>query len=207
MTHGYELGVDRTAEERAGKILTSTGRLLDVFNPQPRDLDIRDIAAGLSKACRYAGQIPNGIFYSVAQHSILVSRRFEGAYTRMTALLHDAEEAYLGDLCSPIKVHCPEFARVGDRLRVAILDKFSVAFNPEDGLSENIHEADDAVYRLERLSFWHPEIENEQAYEERWGSIDPALRIRPWTHITAEAEFLREFDQINQALERMKDGR
>lgn len=190
-----DLCLDKVRGDDRGRILTSTGRYLDPLNPDPKDLDIRDIAAGLAKACRYAGQLPDYQFYSVAQHSVRVSRRFSWPYDRMNALLHDAEEAYLGDMASPIKKSFPELKAAGDKLRLAIIDKFSVAFNPEDGLCEFIHEADDAEYRLERQSFW-PGSE-----------IDPALKIRAWSPLTAECEFLREFHLINNALEDLKDGR
>lgn len=93
-------------------IETASGRFLDLLKPNPDDIYLSDIASGLSKCCRYAGQIK--VFYSVAEHSVLVHDlvRHEWKETRDTdtpsgllqaALFHDAAEAYIGDITSPAK--------------------------------------------------------------------------------------------------------
>lgn len=81
-------------------ILTATGRRLDLIGSTAADIDALDIARGLSRACRFAGQtVP---FYSVAQHSVLASYLVPPE-DALHALLHDAAEAYLGDLTGPLK--------------------------------------------------------------------------------------------------------
>lgn len=72
----------------------------DPLHPDPDLIDIRDIAQGLGHTCRFNGQVVN--FYSVAQHSIMVSKIVPDEY-RLHALLHDAAEAYLGDVVRPLK--------------------------------------------------------------------------------------------------------
>lgn len=95
----------RETQDRAGKIRTFTGRYVNPLEMLPADLNIIDIAHHLSLLCRYTGACPE--FYSVGQHSISVARRADPARMnpglRLAALLHDAAEAYLNDIASPVK--------------------------------------------------------------------------------------------------------
>lgn len=87
---------------RDGQPITPTagGGTFRLLSPVAADVDFRDIAEGLAKACRFAGQIP--VFYSVAQHSVIVAEMLP-AEARPYGLLHDAHEAFVGDLISPVK--------------------------------------------------------------------------------------------------------
>ena len=90
-------------ERRGGSILTYTGRTFWPLDPRPEDIDVRDIAHALSLQCRFSGHCRE--FYSVAQHSCLVAEaaaQVNLAYA-LPGLLHDASEAYLIDLPSPLK--------------------------------------------------------------------------------------------------------
>lgn len=87
-------------------IPTFTGRLVNVLDLKPADVDIRDIAHALSLYCRFTGH--SQFHYSVAQHSLLVSRLVP-ARLALHGLLHDASEAYLGDISRPLK-HSPTMA-------------------------------------------------------------------------------------------------
>lgn len=84
---------------------TFTGKQVDPFDMVPDDVCIEDIAHHLSLACRYNGAVP--YHYSVGQHSLLVADllMLHGADPRLelAGLLHDASEAYLGDVTTPIK--------------------------------------------------------------------------------------------------------
>lgn len=77
-------------------------RLVDSLHLEPGDVSIHDIAHGLAHICRFLGQVPQ--FYSVAQHCCLVSAAVPWEYA-MTGLLHDAAEAYMGDISGPMKKH------------------------------------------------------------------------------------------------------
>lgn len=66
-------------------------------------LDFRDVSRSISKICRYNGACK--LFYSVAEHSMILADTFEEPELKMYALLHDAQEAYLGDNCEPFKGH------------------------------------------------------------------------------------------------------
>jgi hypothetical protein len=81
-------------------IQTYSGGKVDLLDPRPDQFNVTDVAHALSNLCRYTGHVPR--FYSVAQHSVLVSRQVppEDAFA---GLMHDAAEAYVGDCSSPLK--------------------------------------------------------------------------------------------------------
>ena len=92
-------------------IQSASGSYLDLHNLKPEDIQVTDIAHHLSHLCRFGGATFE--FYSVAEHSIHVARVVNTMLGRpdlaMAALMHDASEAYLGDMRTPIK-HMPEMA-------------------------------------------------------------------------------------------------
>lgn len=82
-------------------IMTATGNQVFPLTPDPRSISIEDIAMSLSRMCRFGGHsIP---FYSVAEHSVHVASLVSHS-KRLAALLHDATEAYLGDIILPVKI-------------------------------------------------------------------------------------------------------
>ena len=98
---------------------TASGKPFWVGDPRPEDVRIEDIAAQLSRICRFGGALKDGYYedwnmgidagtwvhfetYSVAQHCVLVSRNVPPEYA-LEGLLHDAAEAYIGDMIKPIK--------------------------------------------------------------------------------------------------------
>jgi 5'-deoxynucleotidase YfbR-like HD superfamily hydrolase len=113
---------------------TYTGRKFYVFDPRPEDVDIVDIAHSLSLTCRFNGHTKE--FYSVAQHSIHVCNVFnrlakaegleDSNEAHLCALLHDATEAYVGDLIRPIKLGIPEFKRIEESIWKCILERFDL---------------------------------------------------------------------------------
>lgn len=110
-------------------ISTASGRLLDFAAPTEDMIEPYDIAAGLSRACRFAGQLSGEIeHYSVAQHSLilacLVRRQTTSPDLVAAALLHDAHEAYTGDLITPLKSALPGIEALHARLDRAIADRF-----------------------------------------------------------------------------------
>jgi len=87
------------------KIRTASGKLVDLLNPQPNDIDFRDIGHALSHLCRFTGHTK--YFYSVAQHSLMMAEIVSHP-ARNYALLHDAKEAFIQDLSTPLK-HALEY--------------------------------------------------------------------------------------------------
>jgi uncharacterized protein len=86
-----------------------SGRRLDLINPSAMDIEIEDIAHGLSRVARWNGQTIGDYPFSVAQHSVIVEQiawRLEPDASRqwlLSALVHDASEYVVGDMISPFK--------------------------------------------------------------------------------------------------------
>ncbi len=131
-----------------------SGRRLDLFDPTPVDIEIEDIAHGLSFVARWNGQTSGDFPFSVAEHSLLVEELFSAleprasACWRLAALLHDAPEYVIGDLISPVKGAVgPGYAALEARLKAAIHIRF--------GLPATLpHAVEQAIKRADRLSAW-----------------------------------------------------
>jgi len=103
---------------------TYRGRRVDFEAPDPATICIADIAHSLAMQCRYTGQCQR--FYSVAEHSVFCSRWLEAhghdRRLQLLGLLHDAAEAYLGDLHPYLKRLFPEWNTYAARLDAAIYE-------------------------------------------------------------------------------------
>ncbi len=126
-------------KERYGDFIkTYTGKMFYPLDPRIEEIDIIDIAHALSNICRFTGHCNE--YFSVAQHSVLVSQYAKSLVEKQQALLHDASEAYLSDISSPLK-RCFEFfeyRKAEERLQSIIFLKFNL---PEKILS-SIEEID-----------------------------------------------------------------
>lgn len=128
---------------------TFSGRFFDYEFPAPEQISIEDIAHALSHICRFGGHTRT--FYSVAEHSVLVSRLLEqssAARYQLAALLHDGHEAYLGDLPTPLKVAIGESYRVMVAGADAAIGAY-LGINPGDFHSAAVRWADAVALRLE----------------------------------------------------------
>ncbi len=105
-------------------VCTSGGRILDIMKPNILDINIVDIANSLSRQCRFNGNTNR--FYSVCQHSILVSNIINPVFA-VEGLLHDSTEAYIGDIVSPIKSFLPEFQKIESILWKSICRKYGLS--------------------------------------------------------------------------------
>ncbi|MBC7131687.1 MAG: HD family hydrolase [Roseovarius sp.] len=131
-----------------------SGRRLDLLDPTPVDIEIEDIAHGLSFVARWNGQTLGDHPYSVAEHSLLVERIFgrlsPGAAVRwrLAALLHDAPEYVIGDMISPVKAAVgPGYEALDERLTAAIHIRFGLPATIPDAVRRQIKRAD-------RISAW-----------------------------------------------------
>lgn len=134
-------------------ITTYTGNRFDYSQPQKDNIDIEDIGHALSNNCRFNGHINQ--FFSVAQHSVLVCYLVTemGGTTkeRMEALLHDAPEAYLSDMPTPVKVMLPYYRVMEKRIAKVIGDVFNIDLV---NLSQKVHRADRLALGLEAHTFF-----------------------------------------------------
>lgn len=110
-----------------------SGRRLDLLDPTPMDIEIEDIAHGLSFVARWNGQTKGDFAYSVAEHSILVTNIFkrmnpkEPSKWQLAALLHDAPEYVIGDMISPVKAAVgPGYEDLDERLATAVHLRFGL---------------------------------------------------------------------------------
>ena len=124
-------------------ILTASGKHFDYADPQPDQIDINDILVGLSNESRFAGQ--TNVFYSVAQHSVHVASLVDEEHT-LEALLHDASEAYLKDIPSPLKALLPDYRATEAKVNAVIRDKFHLPAM----LSPQVKQADFVMLATER---------------------------------------------------------
>lgn len=172
--------------QSAVTIQTYVGEMFDIFNPIREQIHLKDISHALSMLCRYGGH--SRTFYSVAEHSFLMAQHFEERREydlARAALLHDASEAYMGDLVRPIKLRMPEYRKAEDVLLFHILSKFGIP--PEIPFA--VKEADLRICNDERAALMH---------ERPWSpSIDdlPALGVdvNGWFPIEAEQNYLDLF--------------
>lgn len=107
---------------RGDWIHTFTGRFFPL-DPRENEIDIETIAHALSNLCRFGGHVNR--FYSVAQHSVLCSRMAPDEH-KLEALLHDASEAYLVDMPSPIKAMLPDYKAMEHNIELVIAAKFNL---------------------------------------------------------------------------------
>ena len=133
-----------------------SGRRLDLLDPTPVDVEIEDIAHGLSFVARWNGQTRGDWPYSVAEHSLLVADLFEAAAPaadhrwRLAALLHDAPEYVIGDMISPVKRHVgPGYAEMDARLAAAIHLRFGLPAALPPRIKRLVKRADAASAWLE----------------------------------------------------------
>lgn len=104
---------------------TYTGLMFWPMDPLPEDINISDIAHALSNLCRYNGHCES--FYSVAQHSVLVSEIVPAKYA-LEGLLHDAAESYIGDMIRPLKTHLLIYKDIECEIEKCIAQKFKLTY-------------------------------------------------------------------------------
>lgn len=121
-----------------------SGVLFDYGAPEKCEVEITDIAAALSKVCRFAGHIHQ--FYSVAQHAVNTSRIVPPQFA-FDALLHDTAEAFTNDLPTPLKFAVPIFKELELKIESAMADRFGFGFP----LAPEVKHADLQMLMIEKL--------------------------------------------------------
>lgn len=106
-------------------IQTHSGIMVDLVEPTANMICIEDIAHALSQICRFTGHLNQ--FYSVAQHSLMVCDLLPDEL-KLTGLLHDAAEAYTGDMASPLKSLCREYRLIQENFEQVIANKYNLVY-------------------------------------------------------------------------------
>ncbi len=107
-----------------------SGRLIDINNMSEKDIHLSDISHHLTKLCRYGGSMPLYKHYSVASHSLALcyyalDHGFSEDVARL-ALMHDASEAYLGDIVAGLKQHLPDYQAIESKVMGVIFTKYNI---------------------------------------------------------------------------------
>lgn len=159
-------------------IQTSQGAAFDFAHIDPDAINPLDIAAGLSKECRYTGQCP--YFYSVAQHCYYAREYIVNQYNvkpwhplAQAALLHDGSEAYCKDLSSPLKAMMRHIME--NMYGPHVLD-------PYDLIERDLHEAIRKRFGITKEMFYDPRVKeaDRRVYATERLALFPDETKRPW---------------------------
>ncbi len=175
--------------------LTHSGKLVDIQNISENDIDIGDIAHGLAKICRYNGSLDFNKHASVAQHCVLLSNYCLEHYNidiARAALLHDAAEAYIGDMPSAAKKLCPDFQALDNKITDIIYNKYDVNLLKEE--KEILSSVDKRIV-LDETAILFPD-HFYIFYAEMRGIQSLGLDIGFWSMRTAQHEYLQQFDYL-----------
>ncbi len=172
-----------SAINTSSSIQTAQGRYFDYLNPDGDSIDIHDIAHALSRICRFGGH--TRFHYSVAQHSFLTSI-IVPPEDALAALLHDAAEAFIGDIPSPLKALLPDYKAIEKRVEAAVLSKFGLPYD----LPESVKEADIILLATERRDLL---LEQESEWTILHGAKPLPERIKSITCEQAMELFLYRF--------------
>jgi hypothetical protein len=166
---------------------TVSGRVISILHPYPDDIEIGDIAHALSNICRFGGHTTS--FFSVAQHSIIVSHLLPPKLG-LWGLLHDASEAYLTDIPRPLKIHLNgRYAELEKLFMDVICEKFGL---PTEEPPE-VNEADQVALVTERRDLL---VEQSVEWDIKARPIGSGYKISPMEPWFAKHRFLGEFSLI-----------
>lgn len=168
-------------------MLGTNGEHVHFLNPASSPLLIDTIAHNLARLARYTG-CTRGRPYSVAQHSVLASRIVSPGY-ELEALLHDASEAYLNDISSPLKSLLPDYRTIERGFDAAIRRRYALPAQESD----EVHHADLVMLATEYRDLM-PEDSEEWDIIRDIAPLDQ--RVRPWPYWWAEFQFRRRFNAL-----------
>lgn len=179
----------------ANKIKLYNGIMFDPFRPKAEDIDIVNIAHGLSREPRFSGQNP-GLPYTVAQHSVLTSYNCRQPY-QLDGLLHDFPEGLgLRDIASPLKKHWTmrPYRRAENRLLRMGLERYECHWP----LHDEVHRVDAMMFEFEKEALWGGPVANHywciEGPNGTWMRDPKELEV--WSPARAEHEFLVRFAEL-----------
>jgi hypothetical protein len=169
--------------ERGEWMQTRNGIAFYPIDPRPEEINIFDISSALSKQCRYAGHCIRP--YSVAEHCVHVSMASPHEYA-LTALMHDASEAYLVDIPRPLKRMMSQYREIEAKLEQVIADKYNLTYP----FPKAVKDIDNRILSDER-------IQNMSKPPMPWNTdenLEPiGITLQYWSPARANEEFLDAF--------------
>lgn len=171
----------------------AAGRYIDITAPRPSDITIDDIALSLSRECRF-GNFTRSV-YTVAQHSVNVACQVRAMggdrVAQLIGLLHDAHEAYIGDVPTPHKtVYGAAFKNVEAALLLAVCTRFDVPAPSQ--WPALIHEADERLLHAEAKRLM-PDCD---WYDESKAGVSSMCDLDCWIEGKARHKFLDLFYRL-----------
>lgn len=172
------------------QIQTISGLWFDFKNPKTDQISLHDIAWSQSMSVRYGGHLYRQ--YNIADHSLNVCDLLRDwgfdELTQIHGLLHDAPEAYTGDIVTPLKLMLNEMAGIEDNIYNVICDAFSI---PLLGDYSMVHKADKYMYEVERFSGFVRNVD---------GIIDHGIRVTPRSQMDSYTQFMQRFFDLHAKL-------
>lgn len=167
------------------EVLITNGTLFNFYEPEKSEFTIEDIAHSLSNLCRFTGHVKD--FYSVAQHSYMVSMLVP-AHLALDGLLHDAAEAFMGDVSTPLKQLLPHYKAIERAVEREVLGRFGVT----PGEHPEVKHADIQMFATERRC-----LTNHPDKDKAFHGIEPLdwgiVALQP---AAAKAFFLKRFHDL-----------
>jgi len=168
------------------RMLTFTGKLVNPLDLHQDDICIEDIAHALAYQCRYNGHTKK--FYSVAEHCILLAVTDEYPGPPGMKLMHDAAEAYLPDVCCPLKNYLEGFKEIEENVMKVVSKVFGLPLF-KGVINDAVKEGDSKIIYWESKALM-PE-------HEVWGEpTKPFVELLGLTPWQAEELFLKLFSEI-----------
>ncbi len=168
-------------------IATATGNQFWPMDPRPDEIYITDIALSLSKICRWTGHVSE--FISVAQHCVNVSNYGKTKNEKRWGLLHDAAEAYIGDMSSPLKKSMPKFCNAEEKIVKAVARKFGLSLP----WPKRVDDYDWKVGATEAKQFMH---QADVIMPHVTKHAIRGFRIEPWSPEDAYVSYLETFSEL-----------
>lgn len=181
--------------KHSGYIRLSDGGHFDFEHPERSDYTIEEIASALARICRYTGHLRDDVEnYSVAQHSVLVSYLVPQVYA-LEGLMHDAAEAFLSDLSSPLKYFLPDYKALERVVEEHVFREYLLP--PE--VPREVKTADLIALRTEQRDLM-PTAGRSLPIEQDYNPLVAPCGavIVPWPRQEAKLRFLERFYQLTR---------
>ena len=179
-----------------------SGRRLDLLDPSPLDIEIEDIARGISRVARWNGQTSGEYPLSVAQHSVIVAELLKSYNEnieikwQLAALLHDAAEYIISDMITPLKSFLgEEYIQLEDKIQSAINIRFSLPGEIPKKIYKLIKNCDRQTAFIEAIQLAGFTLK-EAKKTLKIPTLIPDYKIIPISANKAEKLFLKKFKEL-----------